>query len=59
MFEKDIQLVEHHFRQSLFDGFSANARDMARQTGYLAALSVLPIREEPPKKGFWARVFGV
>lgn len=59
MFEKDIQLVEHHFRQSFFEGLSANARDAARQTGRLAAMSVLPVRQEPAKKGFWARVFGV
>jgi len=56
MFEKDVQLVEHHFRQSLFDSLSANARDTARQTGQLAAMSVLPEREKP--KGFWQRLFG-
>lgn len=58
MFEKDIQLVEHHFRQSLFDGLSTNLRDTARVTGQLAAMSVMPVREEPPKKGFFARLFG-
>ena len=58
MFEKDIQLVEHHFRQSLFDGLRTNALDIARVTGQLAAMSVMPVREEPPKKGFIARLFG-
>lgn len=58
MFEKDIQLVEHHFRQGFFDNLSANARDTARQTGQVAATSVLPSREDPPKKGFFARLFG-
>lgn len=58
LFEKDVLLVEHHFRQALFDGLSANARETARQTGMLATMSVLPLREEPEKKGFFARLFG-
>jgi hypothetical protein len=56
MFEKDIQLVEHHFRQSFFDSLSTNARDIARLTGQLAAMSVMPVQEKP--KGFWQRLFG-
>lgn len=59
LFERDIHLVEHHFRQSLFDSLSANARETARQTGLLASMSVLPAREEPVQKGFLARLFGV
>ena len=42
MFAKDIELVEHHFRQSFFDGLSANARDTMRQTGMIATMSVFP-----------------
>ena len=57
MFAKDIELVEHHFRQSFFDGLSANARDMMRQTGMVATTSVFPQQEEA-KKGFFARLFG-
>ena len=56
MFAKDVELVEHHFRQSVFDGLSANARDMMRQTGMVATMSVLPAEE--PKRGFFARLFG-
>jgi hypothetical protein len=56
MFEKDIQLVEHQFRQSLFDSLSTNARDIGRLTGQLVAMSVMPVQEKP--KGFWQRLFG-
>lgn len=58
MFEKDVQLVEHSLRQSCFSFLDANIRDTARQTGMVAARSVLPMPEEKPKKGFFARLFG-